>query len=189
VRHPEDDSPNNHHKFIERSLFRHCLGVVAWRYSARHWRRFQTRFEFLVNRTTRRDITMTKNSTIARPLLALAVMLVAAPLAAQDATVVTGERQPVYQERVSFDDLDLRQWSAQQALKTRVSRASTRVCKQAVGPFPDVGVPGYGRDDPSLTCADLTFNDARPQILAAIERAKAGQQMAMTFVISAPRLR
>ena len=49
---------------------------------------------------------MTKTSTIARPLFALAAALVAAPLAAQEPLTVTG--QPVVQERVSFADLDLR---------------------------------------------------------------------------------
>ena len=133
---------------------------------------------------------MIRNSIIARPLLAIAAILVAVPLAAQDLTVVTGERQPTYQERVSFADLDLRQRSAQQTLKGRVQRAADRVCSDAEGPFPDYGASGYGRDDPSLSCADLTYSDARPQILAAINRAKSGQQMtAMSLVISAPRAR
>ncbi len=127
---------------------------------------------------------MTKTSTIARPLLALA--LVAAPLAAQEPTVVTGAHQPTYQERVSFADLDLSQGSAQRALKTRVRRAADRVCIEAEGPLPSYGY-GFGSD---LTCADLTYNHARPQIVAAIDRAKSGQQTAaMALVISAPHAR
>ena len=131
---------------------------------------------------------MFKKSIIDRPLLALAAALVVAPLAAEQPMTVTG--QSMAQERVSFADLDLRQSGAQQTLRIRVKRASDRVCRQAEGPFPDVGVSGFGRDDPSLTCTDLTYADARPQLRAAIDRAKSGQQLAaMTFVISAPRAR
>ena len=71
---------------------------------------------------------MIKASSIARPLCALAAALIAAPLAAQEPTVVTGERQPVYQERVSYADLDLRHGSARQTLKVRVYRAADRLC-------------------------------------------------------------
>ena len=129
---------------------------------------------------------MIRNSNIALPLFAFAATLVAVPLAAQEPTVVTGAHQPTYQERVSFADLDLRQFSKQQTLKTRVRRAADRVCIEAEGPFPSYGY-GFGSD---LTCADLTYNHAKPQIVAAIDRARSGQQTAaMTLVISAPRAR
>ena len=76
---------------------------------------------------------MTKATIIARPLIALCAALVALPLAAAEPTVVTRERQPVYQERVSFGDLDLRRGTARQTLKVRVLRASERVCSKAEG--------------------------------------------------------
>ena len=129
---------------------------------------------------------MTKTSSIARPLLALAAVFAAAPLAAEEATVVTGERQPVYQERVSYADLDLRQGSARQALKVRVFHAADRLCTQAEGTMPFSGI-GLGS---SQSCTDLTYQDTKPQINAAIARARAGQQLAaMAVVVSAPRVR
>lgn len=117
---------------------------------------------------------MTTTSHTRSPLLALAVALVAAPLAA-DEMIVRGE--PLYQERVSFTDLDLRSGWAQQALRHRVRQASDRVCIQAVGP---VGYDlGFG-----LSCTAATYDDARPQIRTAIARAKAGLPMAMSVVVS-----
>ena len=73
---------------------------------------------------------MNKTYTIARPLFALAAALVAAPLAAEEPMTVTG--QPVHQEVVSYADLDLRQRSAQQTLRSRVHRAAEKVCAQAL---------------------------------------------------------
>ena len=123
--------------------------------------------------------------TIARTLFALAAAFVAAPLAAQEPTVVTGKHRPAYQERVSFADLDLRRRSAQQTLKRRVYRAADRVCRQAEGPLPS---NSFGLGSP-LTCTDLTYRAARPQIVTAIGMARSGQQLAAaTFVISAPRV-
>jgi UrcA family protein len=122
---------------------------------------------------------MTKNLSITRPLFALAAWLVAAPLAAQEPTVVTGERQPAYQERISYADLDLRGWSAQQTLKGRVYRAADRVCSQANGPF-SINEIGLGS---SLNCADSTYKATRPQIKAAINQAKAGQNLAAAVVV------
>ncbi len=126
---------------------------------------------------------MTKTSIIARPLFALA--LVAAPLAAEEPVTVTG--QPQLQERVSFADLDLRQWSAQQMLKRRVYRAAEKVCAQAEGPLADSSL-GYGSWFLSAPpCTELTYKDARPQIASAVQRAKAGQQLAaLAVVVSAP---
>ena len=124
----------------------------------------------------------TKSISVSSPFV-LAAVLVAAPLVAQEATVVSGQRQPAYQERVSITDLDLRQGSARQELKVRVSRASKRVCNQAEGPFPDNGFGLSSR----LSCADQTYNHAKPQIAAAIARAQSGQpQLATAMVILGP---
>ena len=123
---------------------------------------------------------MFANSIIARRTVVLAAALLAAPLAAQEGTVVSGQRQAVYQERVSFDDLDLSRWSAQQALKARVSRASQRVCNQAEAPFANNEL-GFAW---APSCAERTYSHAKPQIAAAIARAKSGQpQMAIALVI------
>jgi UrcA family protein len=81
-------------------------------------------------------------------------------------------------------DLDLRNTNDQRTLKVRVRHASKHVCREAGGPIPEIGF-GAGRDG-SLTCADLTYNDAKPQINAAIDSAKRGQQPAMALVMSAP---
>jgi UrcA family protein len=128
---------------------------------------------------------MTKQSFIAQPLLALAVALVITPLAAQEPTVVTGKHRPIYQERVSFADLDLRRGSGQRLLRSRVRRASSDVCFKAEGVDHDrLGVRG------GLSCDDQTYQDARPQISAAIHRAKSGQTpAAIAIAISASRVR
>ena len=94
---------------------------------------------------------MKTNSTIARPLCALAAALVAAPLAAQEPVTVTG--QPVFQESVSYTDLDLRNWSGRQTLEARVYRAADRLCARAEGPFANDSV-GFGS---SPVCSDLTY--------------------------------
>ena len=133
---------------------------------------------------------MTKNSTFARPLTTLAAALLAVPLAAQGPVVVSGQSQPAYQERVSFGDLDLRRGAAQESLRTRVKQAAKRVCREAEGPNAGYGVSGYGTHGPWPTCADLTYNNARPLIAVAIGRAKAGHRFAASaFTISTPRVR
>ena len=121
---------------------------------------------------------MITTSHIRLPLLALAAAFAAAPLMADEMTV-RGEQ--VYQEAVSFADLDLRSWSHQQALKRRVHRASEQVCIAAEGPF-DYNTPFMG----SPSCVDLTYVDARPQIRTAIARAKAGLPLATTLTVSGP---
>lgn len=127
---------------------------------------------------------MTKNSILVRPLLALAAVLVTAPLAADEGAVVTGERQPVYQQRVSFSDLDLQRWGDQQALRRRVHRASNQVCVEAFGPIGAADTGLAGTRDAGMSCGDLTYREARPQISAAIGRAKSGQLMATNLVIA-----
>lgn len=125
---------------------------------------------------------MTMKSTFASPMLALTASLVAAPLIADDGTVVTGHRE-VYQERVSFNDLDLTRWGHQRALRNRVHKASERVCIDAEGPL-DANVGFMGE----ASCTDKTYAHARPQIVAAIDRAKSGQQMALSLVVAVPKL-
>lgn len=127
---------------------------------------------------------MTRTSIIARPLCALAAVLAAAPLAAQESVTVTG--QPVLQERVSYTDLDLRRASARYTLKSRVYRAADRVCERAEGPIPGNQF-GFAS---SPTCTELTYRKAKPQIMAAIDRAESGQPaVATNVVVSAPRVR
>ena len=126
---------------------------------------------------------MTTNSTIARPLLILAAALVSTPLAAEP-VVVTGERgQPVYQERVDFADLDLRQSGARQTLFRRLMRASTEVCIQAEGEINMNKVMGGAQN----TCPNRTYRVARPHIMAAIRRATSGQpHQATALTVAAP---
>jgi UrcA family protein len=127
---------------------------------------------------------MIRISIIAGQLLVLAT----APLTAQEP--VTVPDQPVVQEKVSFADLDLRNSQAQRQLESRVRHASHRVCRQSEGTFADLGVPRIARYDPTFICPDLTYNEARPKIHAAFDRAKAGQPtMAANLVVSAPRAR
>ena len=123
---------------------------------------------------------MTTKFTIAAPLLAVAAMIAAAPLAAEVQMTVTGERHPVYQERVSIAGLDLTRWSDQRALRRNVRRASERVCIQAEGPF-SANQGGLGG---APSCTEATYQDARPQIAAVIDRARSGQLMASNLVIS-----
>lgn len=125
---------------------------------------------------------MTK-ALVAGPMFALGAAFVAAPLMADQPLIVEG--QPAYQERVSTSDLDLRKWSEQQKLRSRVHNAANRVCAQAEGSFPQPPL-GFGREESRYSCADLTYEDAKPQISAAIQRAKSGEQLAVTLVITAP---
>ncbi|MET0587405.1 MAG: UrcA family protein [Novosphingobium sp.] len=124
---------------------------------------------------------MFTKSVIVRLPFVLAAPLVTAPLAAQEPVIVEG--QPVIQQAVNYTDLDLRHWSEQQTLKARVHRASENVCAQAYGRSP---YSQYGLGS-SPSCSDLTYKAARPQITAAIERAKSGQpQIASELVIQSP---
>ncbi len=128
---------------------------------------------------------MIKTSTLTRPLFALAAALVATPLAAQEPTVVTGNHQPVFQERIGIADLDLRQSKARLTLMQRVMQASTNVCIQAEGQMNMNRVLG----GPENTCPNRTYRVARPQITAVIRRAMAGQpQLTTAFVITAPTM-
>jgi UrcA family protein len=127
---------------------------------------------------------MTRNSSIARPLLTLAVTLVSIPLAAKEPVVVTGERgRLVYQDRVDFADLDLRERQARTVLVRRVMTAAWSVCIAAEGRRSAEMALG-GADG---NCPNSTYRAAQPQIRVAIERAKSGQpQLATALVISGP---
>lgn len=99
------------------------------------------------------------------------------PAIGQDNLVVRGGAQPeMFQERVSYNELDLREAGDRRTLQQRVNAAARRVCYQAFGSVQDYGI-GYGRD-PGMTCVDLTKKDAQPQVRLAIRQARAGQQMA-----------
>ncbi len=98
--------------------------------------------------------------------------------------MVTGEPQPVYQEQVSFADLDLRTGRGQRTLMRRVLSASERVCGEARVPVSSPGA-AWGRDA-GMTCAELTLENARPQIMVAIHRAEAGQLQASALIIAGP---
>ena len=117
---------------------------------------------------------MTTHNKIVR-LLAFAAAVIAAPLAAEQPVTVTGEPRPVYQERVSFADLDLLQHGHQRMLKRRVQRASNRVCFQAG----ETDFPLTAGD----TCPNRTYRVARPEIIAAIRRANSGQPHPATALI------
>lgn len=126
---------------------------------------------------------MTRTFIIASPLCAFAATLVAAPLAAENQVTVKG--QPVFQESVSHADLDLTKWAHRNTLRGRVYRASERVCIAAEGEFDaNLGIMG------KPSCTETTYDAARPQIRAAIDRARSRQPvMATNLVVSAQRAR
>ena len=123
---------------------------------------------------------MTINSFSARPLLALAALLVTAPLMADEGTVVTGRHRDTGQELVNFADLNLLDGSDRVTLRHPVAVAAERICDR-LGEMAGVVSASDVWD-----CADRAYSDARPQISEAIHRAKSGQRMAMNLVISAP---
>lgn len=124
---------------------------------------------------------MIKNTQIARPLLALAAALVSIPLAAQETVIVSGK--PVFQERVNFADLDLRQTKARLALARRVMHAAWTVCIAAEGEHS----AGFALGDSADNCPNSTYDAARPQMTAAFRRAERGEQPTTTaLIIAAP---
>ena len=94
--------------------------------------------------------------------------------------VVTGADQPIGQQRVSFADLDLRENAARATLRRRVQSAAGGICNRLgrVAGETDVNV--------IWSCADQAYRDARPQISAAIGRARSGESMATSLVVSIP---
>ncbi len=114
------------------------------------------------------------------------LLFAALPATAKSRAPQTQER--VHQKRVNIADLDLRQVRDQRTLEARVRTAAKRVCSasEVVDPRDDDGLSlqslPYGY--PSQ-CAGDTFRDAKPRLLAMIERAKSGQtQLALTLVIT-----
>lgn len=116
-----------------------------------------------------------------RPLLMLGLALAATPLAAKDPLIV--KAQPLHQQRVSFADLDLREMRARMVLNRRVMDAAWAVCIAAEGLTSASRALGSSQNN----CPNSTYDAARPQIAAAIRRAKAGQvPLAAAFVVSVP---
>jgi UrcA family protein len=106
---------------------------------------------------------------------------ISAPLAAQD-TLVEGKIIPKdrAEERVGFADLDLRDYSGQQVLISRVKQAARNVCRVVL------------RDETPeakaySVCPRTSFKNAKPQIEKAIANAQDGRSVAMNFVVSAGR--
>jgi UrcA family protein len=109
-------------------------------------------------------------------LLGFALVTCASPLVAQgpdDETVVNAKR---YQERVGFEDLDLRLRSDQRMLKTRVRHASTRVCH-------DMAHDGVIIYADKRLCSAQTYRETQPQIRRAIARVEAGERIAFALTI------
>ena len=111
---------------------------------------------------------MTKNSSVARPLIVLAAIAVAAPLAAQSPLIVNGHN--IVQEQpgdpdtihVSYGDLNLATATDKVLLHSRVKRAAHRTC----------GAIYDGAFLPQRwACEDIVWRVAGPQITSAIERA------------------
>jgi UrcA family protein len=127
---------------------------------------------------------MTKNTTIARSLLTLAAALVTVPLAAREPVVVNAKpASSAYQQEINFADLDLRQSRARVILFQRVMDAAWSVCIEAEGLYGATTAVG----DSSGNCPNSTYSAARPQITAAIRRAKSGlPHTAMSLVVAAP---
>jgi UrcA family protein len=124
---------------------------------------------------------MTTKYSISRSLLALAAAVVAFPLAADEPMTVTG--QQLYQERVGIADLDLTKWAHRYALRARVHHASERVCIALQGPIGAYDYDFTGGPNAGLNCVDLTYRHARPQMAAAIDRARSGQTMAASLTV------
>jgi UrcA family protein len=130
---------------------------------------------------------MIRTANIAGPLLTFAAAFATAPLAAREPVVVTAQPAPtVYQQQVNFADLNLRETHARMVLDRRVMSAAWSVCIAAEG----LERATFALGDAGNNCPNSTYHAARPQIRAAIDRAKSGQPaMATNMVISAPRVR
>lgn len=110
-------------------------------------------------------------------LAAFSVPLIALDQAEEDGTVVNAPR---YQERVGFTDLDLRQSADKKILVTRVRQASRRVCSDMAH---DRVIEPIDRS----ACTYVTYRETRPQIRRAFARADAGEKLAFTLTIGAPK--
>ena len=98
-------------------------------------------------------------------IAAAAVVLTATPVQGRPTrpVVITGEQSEVVTRHVTFADLNLASISGERALKKRVGFAVQDVCTEAVG-----------RSDAWLMhyCRIGAWQDARPQIARAVERAR-----------------
>lgn len=112
----------------------------------------------------------------------IGIMLVAATtstpvFAGQRDVVVTAERiDPALQRRVAYRDLNLAFPAAQKTLKGRISRTASSLCFEI-----NDGNDEFGE------CKSYAIRGTRPQVAAAIERAKmrmAGKEVAPDIAIS-----
>ena len=119
------------------------------------------------------------------PLIAVVATFSAASAFAEQPMTVKGE--PIYQERVSFADLDLNQRAHQRQLRVRVHAAADRVCIAAYGPNGAQGLAAISIAGQEMTCSEVAYATARPQITRAIDNAKSGHLAVaqMTLVASA----
>lgn len=124
---------------------------------------------------------MSTKPFIAIPFIAVAALFSASPVFADQPLTVTG--QHVYEERVSYTDLDLNQSSHQRVLRTRVHKASDRVCIAAFGKEGARDVVPYGYRGAGMDCTDFTYAAARPQIADAIRNARSGQMASLGITI------
>lgn len=115
--------------------------------------------------------------TFAIWLVSVSCCLSAAPAVAEKGNApltVTGTRPDPASIRVPYGDLSLANAVDARLLRARVERATKRAC----GTLYDDTTP-YQR----WACRDIARDAAEPQIAAAIERARAGQNMAGREVV------
>ncbi|MDV3256202.1 MAG: UrcA family protein [Sphingomonas sp.] len=108
----------------------------------------------------------TQGSQISAAVLSgvAASLFIASSASAMEPVVVYGAPAETRTVEVRFDDLDLAQYRHEQRLNRRVAAAVRKVCDDGDG-------PGIRRQD-YLRCADGAWDDAAPQIAAAVERAR-----------------
>ncbi len=113
-----------------------------------------------------------------RQILGLGFAVFAAPLAAQVHYGETVVSAPVYQERVGYEDLDLRNTEHRHVLVTRIKQAARRICS-------NMAKDGEIKFRDKNLCSDDTYIATRPQLRRAFARADAGQQIAMRMTVVA----
>jgi UrcA family protein len=117
--------------------------------------------------------------------LGLAIALPGAALARDNARVVYAETvDPIERTeqsdgsrtaRVIFADLDLANAAGEKALERRIRHAASWVCEQSNTPV----AMHSGQMDPTFICRTKTFAAFRPEIAAAVARARQGERVAM----------
>jgi UrcA family protein len=124
---------------------------------------------------------MTKEFIFRCLLASIASAIYLSPAFSQD-TVVQGKhvKSDVYQEIVTYDDLNLMNDDGAKALYSRVRVASQRVCRQAYrgGSFEILEQRGCTRETNAAT---------RPQVVAVIDRARSGLAIASNFTVRTVR--